>query len=765
MFPLKGKNKKNKLNSIGYIYLNIKHLRDVYKDMRYNGDDTLANDFSLLKYLKRIWEDVSTACGNTHNFILQTEYENPNIVRVIDTQFDGDGLTDNLYEFDILGKNSIVRDFNYHSTIPSALSSTIAIAAQAGGDIDDLDKVSFAAFNENVKSRFTKIVENTDDAKEIYDEQRRTLAENIVSLKNFFKQIELGEGWYDINMNNEQPLIHTDSAHRMINQILKAVTIINAKHPTTGKLLPGMSIPMPKSSIIPIKFSAVLDGIGGFVIGNVFKVKKDKLPKAYQNKKIAFAILNESQKVTNGQDWTTTIGGSIILQDTGLKRDDDGQIPNYIPIHNPIDDELIEEFGGVLECPIADYMREYLYWLQASGTDPANMNKNPLYKAEYEGLSKQQLKQPSRYSGWSSWGVHPGRHLSLANNVDGKIDPGRLAIYESGNRKMTEMGPYAGRITTTSKAKWAHDKGRSKSSEPYFTRDMTPRLAEVMLAMFTAICKEVFGFWEKEGTQPGIEWGEIYQSQAEFSGVRGRRISAVQIKISSVGRANKTDSQHTKGKAFDFTFKNKSKGTPHEMTDKDMYIKIVQVIRGFTGGTKDIYFCNEYEAASYLTNDIKGKHRGDGDHFHVALDGGCTTNDAYGEDKSVTEDEVARDDLQGWYVQDGYLGLGGSSQLNLFQLNDLLYKDTDWYGTNPDGTLIRIGTGTMGDWPMAPGTDQPSIYLGGVYRPDPEGEDGFSITGGQLYGPIYDEMNTNDPSIGADLEKCYNEWGDEIYCD
>ena len=145
----------------------------------------------------------------------------------------------------------------------------------------------------------------------------------------------------DINMNNEQPLSHTDSAHRMINQILKAVTIINAKHPTTGKLLPGMSIPMPKSSIIPIKFSAVLDGIGGFVIGNVFKVKKDKLPKAYQNKKIAFAILNESQKVTNGQDWTTTIGGSIILQDTGLKRDDDGEIPNYIPIHNPIQNQMI----------------------------------------------------------------------------------------------------------------------------------------------------------------------------------------------------------------------------------------------------------------------------------------------------------------------------------------------------------------------------------------------------------------------------------------
>ena len=33
---------------------------------------------------------------------LQTEYENPNIVRVIDTQFDGDGLTDNLYEFEFL---------------------------------------------------------------------------------------------------------------------------------------------------------------------------------------------------------------------------------------------------------------------------------------------------------------------------------------------------------------------------------------------------------------------------------------------------------------------------------------------------------------------------------------------------------------------------------------------------------------------------------------------------------------------------------------
>ena len=55
--------------------------------------------------------------------------------------------------------------------------------------------------------------------------------------------------------------------------------------------------------------------MGGLVIGNVFRIEKNKLPKGYQSDDIAFVILGEEQKITSGQDWTTNISGQLILLD------------------------------------------------------------------------------------------------------------------------------------------------------------------------------------------------------------------------------------------------------------------------------------------------------------------------------------------------------------------------------------------------------------------------------------------------------------------
>ena len=77
------------------------------------------------------------------------------------------------------------------------------------------------------------------------------------------------------------------------------------------------------SAVIPLKFDAKLDGIGGIVIGNVFKVKKDRLPIGYQGDDIAFAVMTENQKITVGQDWVTEFSGQLILLDLPKEGDYD----------------------------------------------------------------------------------------------------------------------------------------------------------------------------------------------------------------------------------------------------------------------------------------------------------------------------------------------------------------------------------------------------------------------------------------------------------
>ena len=58
-----------------------------------------------------------------------------------------------------------------------------------------------------------------------------------------------------------------------------------------------------------------MDGIGGIVIGNVFRINPNRLPIGYQEKDIAFMTHAESQTITSGQDWTTEISGQLLLLD------------------------------------------------------------------------------------------------------------------------------------------------------------------------------------------------------------------------------------------------------------------------------------------------------------------------------------------------------------------------------------------------------------------------------------------------------------------
>ena len=67
------------------------------------------------------------------------------------------------------------------------------------------------------------------------------------------------------------------------------------------------------SSVVPLKFNAKLDGISGLVIGNVFKLPKDRLPLAYNGDDIYFIVMGEEQNITAQNDWTTTLTGHLIL--------------------------------------------------------------------------------------------------------------------------------------------------------------------------------------------------------------------------------------------------------------------------------------------------------------------------------------------------------------------------------------------------------------------------------------------------------------------
>ena len=296
-------------------------------------------------------------------------------MRVIDLTYQtGDnGLQpDDLYQFNIQDNKTIVRDFNFNSTIPSALASTMAVVAQDPRSISDIESVTVNSLNKDLTSRFS-------DFNSVYDYS--TINYNIRYNKEF-EVINYARRLYRYNQNSltginniltagdrnkPQPKSNKE-AMGLYQNLESTVEFLQTRYPLTdenGKefkineeIKAGAlrkKIKSQKSSIIPLKFTCLLDGIGGILIGNVFKINKNRLPKGYQGEDIAFVVHGESQTITSGQDWTTEISGQLILLDIKGEEEEN----NGIVLSPKITDEIADAIdrNESEETPNADKLR------------------------------------------------------------------------------------------------------------------------------------------------------------------------------------------------------------------------------------------------------------------------------------------------------------------------------------------------------------------------------------------------------------------------
>ena len=362
--------------SIGLTFFNVTYLQELYAKLRYNADGSFNKDFKILNFLKELWEvDTNAACANSHNFLVHHDKENTSHVRVIDLTYQtgDDGLQpDDLYQFNIQDNKTIVRDFNFNSTIPSALASTMAVVAQDPRSISDIESVTVNSLNKDLTSRFSAFNGVYDYTTENYeirfqkefdviDYARRLYRYNQNSLTGINNILTVDE------RNKPQPKSNSE-AMGLYQNLESTVEFLQTRYPLTNKdgeefkineeIKAGAlrkKIKSQKSSIIPLKFTGLLDGIGGIVIGNVFKINKNRLPKGYQGKDIAFVVHGESQTITSGQDWTTEISGQLILLDIkGEEEEFEG-----IVLSPKITDEIADAIdrNESEETPNADKLR------------------------------------------------------------------------------------------------------------------------------------------------------------------------------------------------------------------------------------------------------------------------------------------------------------------------------------------------------------------------------------------------------------------------
>ena len=290
-------NDTDKLRRIGSIFLNIPMLLNIAEK---NEDN---KNYSIGKFIKDIWDEVNKVCPN-HNFVLTDDKESNNIF-IIDLPVDNSNVPMDFHVFEPFSNKNILRSFDYTSNVPSAMTSTIAIQAQDPRSIQDIDGVTFAAFNRSIKNRilskdaestYGKTLDDIKDAASKLNSQQTTLLSQLETYrKTFFLNIK--------QTDNDKDTIGGGNIMGVLQTYQK-----NAAYMATTKRGANTF-----NSVIPLEFSATLDGISGMVIGNIFKVQKDRLPKAYHKSNIGFILFNEEQKITAGGDWTTDISGKMTI--------------------------------------------------------------------------------------------------------------------------------------------------------------------------------------------------------------------------------------------------------------------------------------------------------------------------------------------------------------------------------------------------------------------------------------------------------------------
>ena len=327
---------------IGLIYINYAFLMKKYKEAKGK------KDFSMFKYLQDIWKTIGEkACAGNHNFILHTEEDNATI-RVIDLNVDPTKAPpNNVFEFKVQDKESVVREFEFSSTIPSSISSTIAIAAQSPNAFDK-DSTTLSTFNKHVQSRFSEPIYQR--SKESGEVSRLTSYRNLI--KSFINNYEILDEYYNgtsylgykdmavnrgrMNMstkeiNNIQKITQSQtSLIHQLNSIAPTHVNINEEseiddegfylEPKYEEYYPEISYAAAEAqntTPIPIEITLAIDGISGIRIGDVIKIHNDalfpRLPKGYLRDDIHWVIFGDDHSVTSGQDWVQKLTCQLTL--------------------------------------------------------------------------------------------------------------------------------------------------------------------------------------------------------------------------------------------------------------------------------------------------------------------------------------------------------------------------------------------------------------------------------------------------------------------
>jgi hypothetical protein len=285
-----------KAGKIKDIYVNIDFLLNTYRQLKSSNDES---GVVLTDYLKSILNGISNALGGLNNFTLSTAGRDQNTLRIIDTYYLEQGRTEDKYQFDLLGLGSICKDVSIQSQIFQEQSTIVAIAAQSRANLGDVYNSTQVYLNAGLEDRIALAKWQGDE-----------LVTNPTLNKNdkFYAKVAR------LMTYARKYIIGPDLDNGGNRQISTVETNGNDPHTILKQVLLRYDGEINFKALIPFKLKITLEGIGGIVVGQIFTVKQNILPKNYYDKRLGFIITQIEHNLKDNQ-WETVLDTQICILD------------------------------------------------------------------------------------------------------------------------------------------------------------------------------------------------------------------------------------------------------------------------------------------------------------------------------------------------------------------------------------------------------------------------------------------------------------------
>jgi muramidase (phage lysozyme) len=299
-------NQYSELGIIKNIYVNVDFLYKQAININLEHQDKKGkNEINIYNYIKSVLQQIQPSLGNVNNFEVHVSGDD-NVARIIDinyTGLKGKSIYDSLFELEIHNLKSTVRSYSLQSQIFSEQGAMIAIGAQVKKGQLGIQNNTMIDFNRNLTDRIIPETIFPNGEKLQVDDNKSSSINMLSQLIKLFSTLKPNVVTTNSSSNLQALMYAGQNSLRDLIIYFQSIT----KNSSGNR------------NIIPIKFSFEMDGIGGLVIGDMFKLPANVIPRGYKGDGIGSSLGQIVMRIGHtiqNNDWVTKIEALNVIVDS-----------------------------------------------------------------------------------------------------------------------------------------------------------------------------------------------------------------------------------------------------------------------------------------------------------------------------------------------------------------------------------------------------------------------------------------------------------------